>query len=48
MAPLTVKDQVIINTLRIEKGWRCGSNDCRQWKQRTFLRMKEHMNNRFW
>jgi len=24
MAPLTVEDQL----LRIEKGWRCGSNDC--------------------
>jgi len=28
MARLTVEDQLLIKALRIEKGWRCGSNDC--------------------
>jgi len=28
MVPLTVKDRLLITALRIEKGWRCGSNDC--------------------
>ena len=46
IVPLTVKDRLLIKALHIEKGWRCGSNDCgfpaRQWKQRTFLRRKEH------
>ena len=45
-ASLTVEDRLLIKALRIEKGWRCGSNDCefpaRQWKQRMFLRRKEH------
>ena len=45
-ASLTVEDRLLIKALRIEKGWRCGSN--RQLKQRTFLRTKEHMNNHFW
>jgi len=25
---LTVEDRLLIKALRIEKGWRCGSNDC--------------------
>jgi len=28
MAPLTVEDRLLIKALRIDKGWRCGSNDC--------------------
>jgi len=28
MARLTVEDRLLIKALRIEKGWRCGSNDC--------------------
>jgi len=27
-ASLTVEDRLLIKALRIEKGWRCGSNDC--------------------
>jgi len=27
-ASLTVKDRLLIKALHIEKGWRCGSNDC--------------------
>jgi len=48
----TVEDQLLIKALRIE---RVGDVDrmivefpARQWKQCTFLRTKEHMNNRFW
>jgi len=48
---LTVEDRLLIKALHIEKGWRCGSNiaefPARQWKQRTFLCTKEHMNNSF-
>jgi len=51
-ASLTVEDRLLIKALCIEKGWRCGSNDCRiaarQWKQHMFLRTTERMNNRFW
>ena len=25
---LTVEDRLLIKALRVEKGWRCGSNDC--------------------
>jgi len=28
-ASLTVEDRLLIKALRIEKDWRCGSNDCR-------------------
>jgi len=28
-ASLTVEDRLLIKALRIKKGWRCGSNDCR-------------------
>ena len=35
MAPLTVEDRLLIKALRIEKGWRCGSNDCRISCQRV-------------
>ena len=51
-ASLTVEDRLLIKALRIK---RFGDVDrmiaefpARRWKQRTFLRMKEHMNNRFW
>ena len=27
-ASLTVEDRLLIKALRIEKGWRCGLNDC--------------------
>jgi len=27
-ASLTAEDRLLIKALRIEKGWRCGSNDC--------------------
>jgi len=27
-ASLTVEDRLLIKALHIEKGWRCGSNDC--------------------
>jgi len=27
-ASLTVEDRLVIKALRIENGWRCGSNDC--------------------
>jgi len=27
-ALLTVEDRLLIKALHIEKGWRCGSNDC--------------------
>jgi len=27
-ASLTLEDQLLIKALHIEKGWRCGSNDC--------------------
>jgi len=27
-ASLTVEDPLLIKALHIEKGWRCGSNDC--------------------
>ena len=27
-ATLTVEDRLLIKALHIEKGWRCGSNDC--------------------
>ena len=29
MAPLSVEDRMLIKALRIEKGWRCGSNYCK-------------------
>jgi len=29
MVPLTVEDRLLIKALPVEKGWRCGSNDCR-------------------
>jgi len=27
-ASLTVEDRLLIKALHVEKGWRCGSNDC--------------------
>jgi len=49
---LTVEDRLLIKALRIEKGWRLdrmiAEFPARQWKQCTFLRMKQHMNSCFW
>ena len=49
LASLTVEDRLLIKALHIE---RVGDVDrmiaefsARQWKQRTFLRTKEHINN---
>ena len=51
-ASLSVEDRLLIKALRISK--RVGDVDrtitefpARQWKQRTFLCTKEHMNNGF-
>jgi len=50
-ASFTVEEPLLIKALRIENGWNVDRMTAefaaRQWKQRTFLCTKEHMNNGF-